>query len=71
MAAWINSQVVVIEATTQAVWDLPAYYASLDRMTISPTTRRFVPNSYGQLALWTLLLARRSCRPCSTSGRMR
>jgi hypothetical protein len=50
----VNGQVIVVEATTQSVWDLPAYYAAFDIMTIAPTARRFVQGGFGQLALWTL-----------------
>lgn len=53
----VNNQLVVVETATQATWDLPAYYASLDLVTISPTTRRFLQTGFGQLALWTLPLA--------------
>jgi hypothetical protein len=53
----VNDQLVVVEATTRATWELPAYYASSELMTISPTRRRFVQASYGRLALWTLPLA--------------
>jgi hypothetical protein len=53
----VNDQLVAIETTTEAVWELPVYYASLDLMTISPSTRRFVQTGFGQIALWTLPLA--------------
>src|SRR5262249_43561190 len=38
----VNDQLVAIETATEATWELPAYYASFDLMTISPTTRRFI-----------------------------
>jgi hypothetical protein len=50
----VNGQVVVVEATTQSVWDLPVYYAAFDIMSIAPSARRFVQGGFGQLALWTL-----------------
>jgi hypothetical protein len=53
----VNNQLVVVEAATQATWDLPAYYASLELVTISPTTRRFIQTGFGRIALWTLPLA--------------
>jgi hypothetical protein len=53
----VNDQVVVVETATRATWGLPAYYTSFELWTISPTTRRFVQNGAGHLALWTLPLA--------------
>jgi len=53
----VNDQLVAIETTTEAAWELPVYYASLDLMTISPATRRFIQTGFGQIALWTLPLA--------------
>ncbi len=53
----VNDQLVAIETTTEATWELPVYYSSLDLITISPTTRRFIQTGFGQIALWTLPLA--------------
>jgi len=53
----VNDQLVAIETTTEASWELPAYYASLDLVTIAPATRRFIQTGFGHIALWTLPLA--------------
>jgi hypothetical protein len=59
----VNDQAVVFETATQATWTLPAYYASFQLMTISPSTRRFVQAGFGRLALWTLPLAPPELKP--------
>jgi protein kinase-like protein len=53
----VNDQVIAVETSPQATWELPSYYRSRELVTISPSTRRFVQAGYAQLALWTLPLA--------------
>jgi hypothetical protein len=59
----VNDQAVVFETTTSATWNLPAYYASSQLMTISPSTRRFVQAGFGRLVLWSLPLAPPELKP--------
>jgi hypothetical protein len=59
----VNDQAVVFETATSATWNLPAYYASSQLMTISPSTRRFVQAAQGRFVLWSLPLAPPELRP--------
>jgi hypothetical protein len=65
VAQSVNDQVVVVEvtATSQASWDLPVYYNSLELMSIAPGARRFAQGGFSSVVLWTLPLAAQDLRP--------
>jgi hypothetical protein len=57
VAETINGQLKIVELATEAAWEVPAYYAAGQLVSIAPSTRRFVHVSFGQIALWALPLA--------------
>ena len=65
VAQSVNDQVVVVEVTpaSQASWDLPVYYNSLELMSIAPAARRFVQAGLSSVVLWSLPLAAEQLRP--------